>query len=716
MSHKPSLTTKTNRQHLTSSTYTRQQQPPYLSSHSRAYTTLDYVHASDDYGGLQRSPTQSYRQNRNNSRSSFIRMYSQEYSPGDGLPLIDRLASLEKRPRLVRSPTRRLSDAQCGSPGTQGSPNSLLDRLGPQSPSVYARAPSQTSPGSSLLERLGPSAAISSARLVDRIEDVGMEGIPGGGQLVSDRQADGEVESEDMRHGGYAGMELDTSTPPQTEPPGPHGMHIDNEFDDEHSSRASEAHVDALLASVLDMHEPDDSTVTTMPSVPPQILPPEAPSVEPASARTDLPVDQPPPPTFRHHADLIAFARTLLAPTLVENAKRRNPEASREMLEAGAQKLVTDQLCEEFIQQSGIVSAQLADLRNEEKSVNDFLTEHGGGEATAVKRPRSRGSNDGDQGPTKSRRLGMNGDGPLSGQPIASVQSRNEDPVRHGHSTEPSPREPQSEAQALGSDPTVATVYADAQPRSKQAEENGNAMTHHPRVDSSEAQVAPTDRSTDADTDLQDDVASGSHVHDKEEPPLQREASLKLPVPGIWFAKEGRAYADILDFEINVDSETAAASTRWAQRHDRFDAHATFVSTHLLCLPNSIVSGIIQNLPESAPPELVARHVWDAGIQWPQRGTLLVTMNPGDPDISRTFYPEDLEGPLDVTQSIRHGTNTVRILQLADVSGHTFILHAGVPTDEDKRRWDTAAKDSRDWTSFVAKASKPLPSPGLRHS
>lgn len=70
------------------------------------------------------------------------------------------------------------------------------------------------------------------------------------------------------------------------------------------------------------------------------------------------------------------------------------------------------------------------------------------------------------------------------------------------------------------------------------------------------------------------------------------------------------------------------------------------------------------------------------------------------------LFQED--GPLDVTSNIQQGVNTLRLVQLMDISHCTFILYAGVPAQEEKERWVAAAADSHDWAEFVTRASKDL--------
>ncbi|KAJ6623952.1 hypothetical protein B0H10DRAFT_1785299, partial [Mycena sp. CBHHK59/15] len=112
------------------------------------------------------------------------------------------------------------------------------------------------------------------------------------------------------------------------------------------------------------------------------------------------------------------------------------------------------------------------------------------------------------------------------------------------------------------------------------------------------------------------------------------------------------------------------------------------LSIMLLCLPTEDVFTLYKSLAPSNPtPEMIAAAVVKIETKWPRTGTLLLEINKQESG-GRTWLPSDITHacPLDVTSYIRPGPNIIRIIQLASMGEHTFILYAS-------RRPDAGGKD-----------------------
>ncbi|KAG6830859.1 hypothetical protein H0H92_014224 [Tricholoma furcatifolium] len=150
-------------------------------------------------------------------------------------------------------------------------------------------------------------------------------------------------------------------------------------------------------------------------------------------------------------------------------------------------------------------------------------------------------------------------------------------------------------------------------------------------------------------------------------------------VPDLWFAKRGHGQADIVDCEFEVDAETA----------------------HKCCIPPS------HSTPESLDVKALSSAVEGVQTVWPEQGSLLVQMNPTKTH-SRSWLPNHM-GPdspaLDVTESVREGTNVLRLIQLDDMKNKVFILRAVLcPSDEQPTYWDVDPSElSAHWAAWNIK-------------
>ncbi|KAG6821327.1 hypothetical protein H0H93_000188 [Arthromyces matolae] len=134
----------------------------------------------------------------------------------------------------------------------------------------------------------------------------------------------------------------------------------------------------------------------------------------------------------------------------------------------------------------------------------------------------------------------------------------------------------------------------------------------------------------------------------------------RYSVPGIWFIMPGRDQADIIDCEFEVGQDIIQQLRPTAYPSER-------VSLRLVCLPRDA----LQELSKDDPTH-------NLKTEWPERGTLLVQMNPAKPH-KRSWFPEHLHplSPyLEIAGSVREGRNVLRLIQLEDMSSNVFMLHA----------------------------------------
>lgn len=125
----------------------------------------------------------------------------------------------------------------------------------------------------------------------------------------------------------------------------------------------------------------------------------------------------------------------------------------------------------------------------------------------------------------------------------------------------------------------------------------------------------------------------------------------------------------------------------------------------------------------SQDPSAVSDVFWDIQTQWPPKGALVVEVNGGDAQHTRTFLPAQLvcqplilrscadtrkdatDGPVDLTPLVRAGSNTLRLIQLRDTSESVFVVHAGAPPNAETALLAAPDDQAREWEAFVARAS-----------
>ncbi|KAF4596578.1 hypothetical protein EYR40_007727 [Pleurotus pulmonarius] len=150
------------------------------------------------------------------------------------------------------------------------------------------------------------------------------------------------------------------------------------------------------------------------------------------------------------------------------------------------------------------------------------------------------------------------------------------------------------------------------------------------------------------------------------------------PLPMLWDVKDGLPSPGILSIDFNIDPQTSAQL-----RIPKAGSDATVPVSQLpfrlqlLCTLEEGWNDLTFD-PSSVTPMQMAEEVLKMESQWPRQGDLIVQVNEGTP-WCRTFMPKDLgpsSPPLDLTASVREGQNTIRLIQLSDMSPHIFVLHA----------------------------------------
>ncbi|KAI0671819.1 hypothetical protein C8Q78DRAFT_972876 [Trametes maxima] len=187
--------------------------------------------------------------------------------------------------------------------------------------------------------------------------------------------------------------------------------------------------------------------------------------------------------------------------------------------------------------------------------------------------------------------------------------------------------------------------------------------------------VAPPSRPQDSrEATMQDQQDVHDVVHQQRVP---------TEVPAVWSAKEGSRLPGIQTVTFFVDDATAEATFEWARRKETFSFKRKHVKVHLLCLPLASVEQCNETLSPNATREDIVAAMWNIKTEWPLRGTLVVQAD-GD-CAGNPWIPDQDSGPLDITHAIVRGMNTLRLIQLADMSSKLFVLHAAEPSEAERR-------------------------------
>ncbi|KAJ4500940.1 hypothetical protein C8R41DRAFT_362692 [Lentinula lateritia] len=171
------------------------------------------------------------------------------------------------------------------------------------------------------------------------------------------------------------------------------------------------------------------------------------------------------------------------------------------------------------------------------------------------------------------------------------------------------------------------------------------------------------------------EVECPNNVDKLQKLPINNEdASVLLKVPGIWGMGKSLANPGILEFIVDVDIKTAHqwCLSPYSQASSKSKHSKPLL--HLLCLPLGLVMSTLSCTDSFEG--------WMPLHTWPTQGSLLVDINHGKPEeqiwLPHYFGSENI--PLDITNAIRQGQNTIRCIQLSPLQ-HIFAVHASIPPE-----------------------------------
>lgn len=170
-----------------------------------------------------------------------------------------------------------------------------------------------------------------------------------------------------------------------------------------------------------------------------------------------------------------------------------------------------------------------------------------------------------------------------------------------------------------------------------------------------------------------------------------------LPVPGVWIVQQGIPRVATIEQPFTINSDQARelglsilsdADARNVNMEKK--AAKPRIKIQLLCFPTESVANLDWRHPESL-----------LGLKqmWPMLGDVVVDVNHGTPSQQIWFHNDmpntDGSGQIIRLERAMHaGENTLRIMQMADLTAHTFVLFASL---------DDAASTSKSTTKGKGK-------------
>jgi hypothetical protein len=103
-------------------------------------------------------------------------------------------------------------------------------------------------------------------------------------------------------------------------------------------------------------------------------------------------------------------------------------------------------------------------------------------------------------------------------------------------------------------------------------------------------------------------------------------------VPGLWLVKVGLNRMEVVDVTFDVEARVASR----CRQED-----GSRVSVRLVCLPTASVEKTYMQLDPAASPEAVTNAMRTIKPEWPQKGKIIIEVNPDD-KIGRSWLPRDL--------------------------------------------------------------------------
>ncbi|CAK5268456.1 unnamed protein product [Mycena citricolor] len=167
-------------------------------------------------------------------------------------------------------------------------------------------------------------------------------------------------------------------------------------------------------------------------------------------------------------------------------------------------------------------------------------------------------------------------------------------------------------------------------------------------------------------------------------------------VPGLWMVKVGSAWSTLLEVTFQVEPGLAYAwdiPLPWVSltfllvfaglTPPRDEDPATRrhrppkIAVNLLCVSTATLSQMYDNLRDPTPADK-ANATFALECMWPPDNTLVVDICGGEGGGGRSWLPYDMHAgsPIDVTDYIQAGANTIRLSLLQPMSDRTFVLHA----------------------------------------
>ncbi|CAK5269316.1 unnamed protein product [Mycena citricolor] len=167
-------------------------------------------------------------------------------------------------------------------------------------------------------------------------------------------------------------------------------------------------------------------------------------------------------------------------------------------------------------------------------------------------------------------------------------------------------------------------------------------------------------------------------------------------VPGLWMVKVGSAWSTLLEVTFQVEPGLAyawdiplpwvsltffLAFARLTPPRDEDPATRRHrppkIAVNLLCVSTAALSEMYDNLRDPTPADK-ANATFALECMWPPDNTLVVDIRGGEGGGGRSWLPYDMHAgsPIDVTDYIQAGANTIRLSLLQPMSDRTFILHA----------------------------------------
>ncbi|KAF8532184.1 hypothetical protein JB92DRAFT_1594159 [Gautieria morchelliformis] len=158
--------------------------------------------------------------------------------------------------------------------------------------------------------------------------------------------------------------------------------------------------------------------------------------------------------------------------------------------------------------------------------------------------------------------------------------------------------------------------------------------------------------------------------------------------PRILLAKQGHSTADVVDASFDVNEQLFNATRRWTQRWKDYDTGQPHMRLYLTSISTTAAENVLRELPPNPPSSRLAELVSQISIVWPPPGTFYLSLN--EERTETMFWGEHFFGPssppLDISNFLVSGENTIRFIQLKDHSQLLFLILAMPPSETEKQK------------------------------